>query len=97
MADAAEGRGEREEADAGDEDPLAAEQVAERAGVQRAAGEQQGVGVDHPLEVGEGGMEVPLDARQRDIDDRDVEEEHEDGDADDDEGPPLPLHSVETT
>ena len=62
-----------------------------------AAREQEGVGVDHPLEVGEGGVEVPLDARQRDIDDRDVEEEHEDGDANDDEGPPLPLHSLETT
>ena len=93
----AEGRGKREDADPRDEDPLAAEQVADRARAQGRACEQEGVGVDHPLEVGQGGMEVTLDARQRDIDDRDVEEQHEDGDANDDEGPPLALHSVETT
>jgi len=93
----AEGGGEGEGDDAADEDPLATEEVAERAGVQRAAREQEGVGVDHPLEVGQRGVEVTLDARQGDIDDRDVEEEHEDGDTDDDEGPPLALHSVETT
>ena len=58
---AAERRGDREERDADEEDPLSAEQVAQRAGVQHRRREHQGIGVDHPLEVGEGGVELLLD------------------------------------
>jgi hypothetical protein len=90
-------RGEGKEADAGDEDALAPEPIPEVPGVQDRRCEQEGVRVDHPLEVGERRVEVTLDARERDIDDRDVQQEHEDGHTHDEKGPPLALHSLEST
>ena len=77
---------------AAEEDALASEQVAERAGVEQRGREGERVGVHDPLEIGEGGVQLLLDVRQRDVDYRDVEEQHEDRHADDDQDPPFPLH-----
>ena len=85
-------RGDREEDDAQHEDPLAAEEVGERAGGQDAGRQRERVGVDHPLEVGERRVERPLDRRQGDVDDRDVQQQHESGRTDGHERPRLPLH-----
>ena len=52
----------------------------------------KGVGVDDPLQIGEGGVQLLVDVRQRDVDYRDVEEQHEDRHAHDDEDAPFPLH-----
>ena len=60
-------------------------------------GEHQGVGVDDPLELRKGGVQVLLNVRESDVDDRDVQKEHEDRHADDDEGPPFPFHAPEIT
>src|SRR5436305_549974 len=56
--------------------------------------EGQRIGVNHPLEVREAGAEALADGRQRDVDDRDVEQEHERRHAHRDEGPPLPRHEI---
>ena len=93
---AAERRGDREERDRDEKDALAAEQVAERAGVEHRRREGERVGVHDPLQVGEGGVELLFDVRQRDVDYRDVEEQHEHCHAHHDEDAPFPLHSGET-
>jgi hypothetical protein len=57
--------------------------------------EGERVGVDDPLQAGVGEAERGVDARQRDVDDRDVEDHHELREADgEEEGVFLdPLHS----
>ena len=52
---------------------LAAEAVAERAGGEQHAGEDEHVDVDDPLQLRGGGVEVALQRRQRDVEDRVVE------------------------
>ena len=64
--------GERHEA--GDEDPPAAEAIAERAAEQQERGERDEVRVDRPLQTRDVGLQVAADRRQRDVDDRAVEE-----------------------
>ena len=54
---ATSGAGEEQD-EAGLQGALAAEAVAEGAGGEQHPGEHEGVGVDHPLEVGGGGVEV---------------------------------------
>src|SRR6185312_14573663 len=49
----------------------AAEPVGERPRGQHQGGEREGVGVDHPLQVGEAAAEVLLDLRQGSVHDRD--------------------------
>ena len=90
---AAEGRGDGEEPDRNQEHPLAAEQVAERAGVEHRRRERKRVRVDDPLKIGEGGVQLLLDVGQRNVDYRDVEEQHEHRNTHDDEDAPFPLHS----
>ena len=84
-------RGERRTADedghADQEHALATEPVAERGAGDEQDREGQGVGVDHPLEVGQRGAEVGLDDRQRGRHDEVVEGDHEQGDRGDGEGP----------
>ncbi len=58
-------------------DLLAAELIAQHPEGQHEAGERQGVGPDHPLERGDAGVQVRLDAGQGDADDRVVEEGQE--------------------
>ena len=61
-------------------------------GRQDARRERERVGVDHPLQLGERRVQRPLDRGQRDVHDRDVEQQHEDRDADRDQRPPLAVH-----
>ena len=69
---------------------LAAEAVAERAGGEQQAGEDEHVGVDDPLQLGAGCAEVALERRQRDVEDGVVEPDHEQRRGEDDERPPAP-------
>ena len=88
----AQERGQREQAEADREHELAAEQVGERAGGQQERGQGQRVGVDHPLDVREARVQIGRDLRQRDVHDRDVEQQHERRDADNQQRPPLTFH-----
>ena len=54
----AEQRGEGEDREADREDASAAQPVGQRAGGEDQGGEREGVGVDHPLQVGEAAAEV---------------------------------------
>ena len=92
LREAAEQRGGREEDQPDREDHPAPEHVGERAGGQQQRGQRQRVGVDHPLQVGEARVQARLDPRQRDVHDRDVEQQHEGRDADRDQRPPLAVH-----
>jgi len=95
LGDPAEERGEGEDAEPDREDAPPAEPVAQRTGRQQEGGQHQRVGVDHPLQAGEAGVQFPLDVRQGDVDDGDVEQQHEGRDRDQDEGPPLALHGAQ--
>ena len=64
-------------------------QVGGPAAQQQEARECQRVGVDHPLEVGGREAEVAADRGQRDVHDRDVEDDHELRGAAQHEGPEL--------
>ena len=75
--EAAEERAEREDQRPGDEDASPAEQVRGAAAQQEEAAEHERVGADHPLQVLLREPEIELDRRQRDVDDRDVEDGHE--------------------
>ena len=66
-----------EDRDAGEHDALATEDVAEHPGRQHEAGEGQRVAVDHPLQRGDARVEIALDVRQPDADDRVVEKGEE--------------------
>ena len=67
----------------------AAVHVREAARGQQERRQGQRVGVDDPLQVGEARVQRALDVRQRDVHDRDVEQQHERAEADRDERPPL--------
>ena len=86
---AAGDRADHEERRTDHEDPAAAVEVGQRPGGEQQRGQAQRVGVDHPLQVGEAGVELVLDVGQRDVHDRDVEQQDEDAEADRDQGPPL--------
>ena len=70
-------RGEREQQHPGHEDAPAPEQVGRAAAQQQEAREGQRVGVDHPLQVDGGEAQILADRRERDVHDRDVEDDHE--------------------
>ena len=89
VGEAAERRGDGEEGDAGEEDALAAEQVAEPAGHQQEAPVGDEVGADDPREVGLREAQVALDDGERDVDDRHVDDHHQLTEADDDQRHPL--------
>ena len=72
------------------EDALAPDPVGERPAGQDQRGERQRVGVDHPLQAREARVQVSLDARQRDLHDRHIHEQHERASADRDQRPPAP-------
>ena len=77
------------------ERPRATEPVAERAHRQEQAGEDEDVGVDHPLELGRRRREGPLDRRQGDVEDGVVEPDEDEAQRQDAEGPPAPrVHAV---
>ena len=74
---AAGGRGDGEDADAGDERPLVSDRVADAPAEQQQAAEGQHVGGDHPALAGVGQMQVGLHARQRDHHDGAVQGGHQ--------------------
>jgi len=78
-------------AQAGHEHAPAAEQIGGAPAEHEQAAEGQCVGVDDPLEAGRGEAEAVADLRQRDVHDRDVEDDHELRKADDDEEKVLAL------
>ena len=86
--EAAGQRGGREQAEPGEEDAAAAEQVARPAAEQQQAAERERVGVDDPLEAVGGEPEIGLDRGQGDVHDRDVEDDHELRDGEHGEGEP---------
>ena len=77
VGEAAGQRGEREQEQARDEHPPAPEQVSRAAAEEQEAGEGDRIGVDDPLQVDLGEVEPRADRGQRDVDDRDVEDDHE--------------------
>ena len=87
--DGGQGRAGAEHQQAEGQRPAAAEAVAERAGGEQQAGEDEHVGVDDPLQRGGGGGEIALERRQRDVEDRVVEADHDQRDAEDGERPPA--------
>ena len=89
LGEAVEQARDREHDHAGDEDLLAPDDVRGAAAEQQEAAEQQRVAVDHPLQVGLAELQVLLDRRQRDVDDRRVEDDHELGQADQDQRHPA--------
>ena len=93
-ARAASGRGRGEHGDARDEDPPAAEPLADGRGRQQQHGEGQGVGVDRPLQPGQPGVEVDPDDRQGGRDHQVVQGGHEQGQAGDGHRPDGPELTV---
>ena len=83
-----EERADREQRQAGHEQAPAAEQVGHAPTEEQDAAEEDRVGGDHPLEALLAEVEVGLDRRQRDVDDRDVEDDHELGRHEDGEAKP---------
>ena len=81
----------REQGDPGEEDPAAADQVAEPAAEQEEAAERDEVAVEHPRQARLAEVQVGLDPRQRDRDDRAVHDRHQLGHADDGERDPAPA------
>ena len=94
--DAAQERGDAEDDDADREDEPAPVAVGERAGREDERGERHRVRVDDPLQARQARVQLRLNARQRDIHDRDVDEQHERRRANGDERPAAcgcgPLH-----
>ena len=81
-------RGEREQRRAADEHASAAEQIRGASPQHQKPGKCQRVGVDDPLQPGGREMQPATDRRQRDVDDRDVEDHHELGEAHEDQQHP---------
>ena len=74
-------RGEREDRQPGEVEPLGAEPVTEPAGDQHRDGVRQQVGAGHPDDVVHVGAQVLDDRRRRDRDDRGVDQDHEEAEA----------------
>ena len=87
--EAARCRREREERDPEQEQPAVPEEVAEAAAEQEEAAEGDQVRVHDPRERLVGEAEVLLDRRQRDADDRHVEDDHQVAEAQDQQGQPA--------
>ena len=81
--------GHGEEADAGEEHLLAADEVTQAAGQEEEAAEGDEVGVDDPGQAGLGEVEALLYVGQGHVHDGAVEGVHEHGQADDDQGYPA--------
>jgi hypothetical protein len=89
--EAAGGGGEREDRHADEEDPAPADQVAKPAAEQEEAPEGDEIGVEHPGQRGLAEVQVTLDRRQRDGDDRAVHDAHQLTEADDGESDPAGI------
>ena len=89
--EAAQQRARGEQRQAGDEEPSAPEQIGDPAAEQQRPAEENRVGGDHPLQVRLREAEIRLDRRQRDVHDRDVENDHELGGDDERQCTPAPF------
>ena len=85
-------RGQREDDHPDGVDAAPPEHVADHAGGEEEGGQGEGVGVDHPLQIAEVGVQRGLDRRQCDVDDRHVQQQHERAHTHCDQGPPLAIH-----
>jgi hypothetical protein len=72
----------------------AADQVGDPPAEQQKPAEGQHVRVDHPREVGERDVQPPSDRRQRDVDDRRVENDHEVGHCQQHQRPPATINTT---
>jgi len=79
------------------EEQAPAVHVGQAAGGQQEGGQRQRVRIDDPLQAGEAGPQPPLDARQRDGHDGDVQQQHEDAQAHRDQRPPLAARPCRRT
>ena len=70
-------RGDAEHREPGEQRAPAPVAIAERAGQQQQPGEHERVGVDHPLQLADVRVEVAHQRRQRDVDDRVVDDDGE--------------------
>src|SRR5207245_11614751 len=86
----AQNRRSREQDHPGQEDLLAADEVAGPAGQEQQAAIGDQVRVDNPGELCRGEAQVALDRGQRDVHDRRVKDDHELAEADDDQSEPPP-------
>ena len=88
----ADQRAEGEHDQAALQGPLAAEAVAEGTGGEEQAGEDQRVGVDHPLQLGVAGPELVRvgERRQGDVEHRVADDDDDQRGAEDGEDPPAP-------
>jgi hypothetical protein len=68
---------DREDDEAEHEDALAPVAIVERAAHEDERGERQDIRVDRPDKVDRRDVELPLDRGQRDVHDRDIEQDHE--------------------
>ena len=80
-----------EEGEPRHEEAAATEQVGEPPAEQERAAEEDGVRRDDPLQARLREVEVALDRGQRDVHDRDVEDDHELRGDDESEGAPAPV------
>ncbi len=87
-------RGDREQRHADDEQLPPAKQVRDAAAEQQEPAERKGVCRDHPLQVRLREVEVRLDRRERDVHDRDVDDDHEGCDGQKREREPLAVRRV---
>ena len=87
----AQERAHGEEREPEHEQPAASEEIRQTAAQEQRAPEEDGVGRDHPLEVGLREPEIRLDRGQGDVHDRDVENDHELRGDDQREGAPAPV------
>src|SRR6266568_1804039 len=72
----AEYRRHRKEAHPEQEYSLAAELIAHRSAHENQRAQEQGVRLDDPLHIGDRGVQIGLERRQRDVDDRRIDERH---------------------
>jgi hypothetical protein len=82
----------REDQQASGEDAPSTEAIGKRTRGEHECRERERVSIDHPLQVGEAGVQVLLDRRQRGVHHGDVEQEHERRHADREQCPPFALH-----
>jgi len=86
-------RGQREHNQSGDIHPLESEDIGCRAHAEQERRQRERVDVDHPLHLTERRPQIPEHRGQRDVDDRDVDQQHERPEADRDERQPLAHRS----
>ena len=83
-------RGQAEEDEPAGEGPPAAEAVAQAAGGEQQPCEHHRVGVDDPLQLAEGRVQVPDEGREGDVQDRVVQPDHGQAHAQHGQDPPPP-------